>query len=122
MRLTGPGEVLGLDPRQVLRTEPAAGSTDFEALDLAAIEFDNPDLPWLFTPAAPRADGRLRPWLCLVVLRQQDGVSLRPARTEALPVLDIVPPARPVDELPDLAEKLGLGPCPTGSGTGRAGD
>lgn len=104
VRMRGPGDVIGIDPRQVVRTEPAAGSTDFEALDLATIEFDNPDLPWLFTPAAADTQGRLRPWLCLVVVRQQDGVRLRPAGAEPLPVLDINAPAKPGDELPDLAE------------------
>src|SRR4051812_46447045 len=72
VRMRGPGDVIGIDPRQVVRTEPAANSGDFEALDLAAIEFDNPDLPWMFTPAAANAQGRLRPWMCLVVVRQQD--------------------------------------------------
>ncbi len=104
VRMRGPGDVIGIDPRQVVRTEPAAGSGDFTALDLAAIEFDNPDLPWLFTPAAADAQGRLRPWLCLVVVRQQEGVRLRPAGGGPLPVLDIAAPAKPDDELPDLAE------------------
>jgi hypothetical protein len=104
VRMRGPGDVIGIDPRQVVRTEPAADSGDFEALDLAAIEFDNPDLPWLFTPAAADAQGRLRPWLCLVVVRQQEGVRLRPAGSEPLPVLEIAAPAKPGEELPDLAE------------------
>lgn len=104
LRLRGPGDVIGIDPRQVVRTEPAANSVDFEAIDLAAIEFDNPDLPWLFTPAAADAQGRLRPWIVLVVVRVQDGVRLRPAGSEALPVLEIAPSVRLADELPDLAE------------------
>jgi hypothetical protein len=104
VRMRGPGDVIGIDPRQVVRTEPAANSGDFEALDLAAIEFDNPDLPWMFTPAAANAQGRLRPWICLVVVRQQDGVRLRPAGSEPLPVLEIAVPAKPDEELPDLAE------------------
>ena len=49
VRLYGPADVLGLDPRQIVRTEPPAGTNDYESNDLAAIEFDNPDLPWLFT-------------------------------------------------------------------------
>ena len=104
VRLFGPADVIGIDPRQVLRTEPPAGTHDYEANDLAAIEFDNPDLPWLFTPAGADAQGRLRPWLVLVVVRQQDGVRLRPPRTEPLPVLEIGAPAVPTDELPDLNE------------------
>ncbi|EHR72231.1 hypothetical protein BurJ1DRAFT_3423 [Burkholderiales bacterium JOSHI_001] len=104
VRLFGPADVIGIDPRQVVRTEPPAGTNDYEANDLAAIEFDNPDLPWLFTPAGADAQGRLRPWLVLVVVRQQDGVRLRPPRTEPLPVLEIGAPALPADELPDLNE------------------
>lgn len=104
VRVRGPADVIGIDPRQVLRTEPPDGSTDFEALDLAAIEFDNPDLPWMFTPAAADAQGRLRPWIALVVVRVQEGVRLRPAGSEPLPVLEIAAPARPADELPDLAQ------------------
>jgi hypothetical protein len=104
LRLRGPADVIGIDPRQVVRTEPAANSIDFEAIDLAAIEFDNPDLPWLFTPAAANAQGQLRPWIALVVVRVQDGVRLRPAGREALPVLDIAASVKLADELPDLAE------------------
>lgn len=104
VRMRGPGDVIGIDPRQVVRTEPAADSGDFEAIDLAAIEFDNPDLPWMFTPAAADAQGCLRPWMCLVVVRQQDGVRLRPAASEPLAVLEIGAPAKPAEELPDLAE------------------
>jgi len=104
VRLFGPADVLGIDPGQVVRTEPPAGTIDYEANDLAAVEFDNPDLPWLFTPAAADSQGRLRPWLVLVVLRRQDGVRLRAPRVEPLPVLEIGAPARPAEELPDLAQ------------------
>ena len=42
-----------------------ARTADFEPNYLACIEFDNPDFPWLFTPAAAGSNGRLRPWLVL---------------------------------------------------------
>lgn len=102
--LLGPGEVTGLDRQQIIRAEPKAGNTTFESNFLAAIEFDRPDLPWLFTPAKADANGRLRPWLCLVVAKRQPGVSLRSDRTVPLPILEIGAPAKPGDELPDLAE------------------
>jgi hypothetical protein len=104
VRLFGPADILGIDPRQVVRTEPPAGTDNYESNDLAAVEFDNPDLPWLFTPAAADAQGRVRPWIVLVVVRKQDGVRLRPPRTEPLPVLEIGAPALPSAELPDLAD------------------
>src|SRR5215208_4379065 len=62
IRLYGPGDVTGIDPHQVVRTEPKRGTTDFEPNYFAAIEFDRPDLPWLFTPAKADVQNRLRPW------------------------------------------------------------
>src|SRR5262245_2939606 len=95
-RLHGPGAVIGLDPRRVIRTDPAPGGTGFEPNHLALVELDRPDLPWAFTPAKGAAGGRLRPWLCLVVVDRAVG-SVRSGRP--LPVLTC-----PVAELPNLAE------------------
>src|SRR5262245_17404199 len=104
MRLYGPGDVTGIDSQQVVRTEPRHLATDFEPNYFPAIEFDRPDFPWLFTPAKANATGRLRPWLCLVVVRKQQGVTLNVDRGLLLPVLEIKAPAQPRKELPDLAE------------------
>jgi hypothetical protein len=104
LRLYGPGDVTGIDPHQVVRTEPKPHTTDFEPNYFAAIEFDRPDFPWMFTPAKADAQGRLRPWLCLVVVRKQQGVELRPPGALPLPTLNIQSPAKPADELPDLSE------------------
>ncbi len=103
VQLLGPGDVTSLAPQQVIRSDPAPGSRTFEANYLALVEFDEPALPWLFTPAAAVA-GRLRPWLCLVVVRQQSGVELAPPSRGALPVLKIGGPAHPENELPDLKD------------------
>src|SRR5215813_5774312 len=104
VRLYGPGNIIGIDPQQVVRTEPRHLSTDFEPNYFPAIEFDRPDFPWLFTPAKAADGNRLRPWLCLIVVRKQDGVTIRIDRNLPLPVLEIKSPARPDRELPDLAE------------------
>ncbi len=104
IRLRGPADVIGIDARQIVRMEPLPDSRDFEPNFLACVEFDRPDFPWLFTPAHANASGQLRPWLCLVVVREQPGVSIAPASAASLPVLRIAAPARPVDELPNLAE------------------
>ncbi len=66
MALHGPGAIVSFDPSSVCHVWPLAGSTDAEPEFLALIEFDQPDLPWRFTPAAPSGD-QLAPWLCLVV-------------------------------------------------------
>ncbi|MCI0388365.1 MAG: hypothetical protein MOB07_06320 [Acidobacteria bacterium] len=104
VRLYGPGDITGIDPQQVVRTEPRHLTTDFEPNYFPAIEFDRPDFPWLFTPAMADITGRLRPWLCLVVVRKQEGVILRTDRNLPLPVLEIMKPAAPERELPDLSE------------------
>jgi hypothetical protein len=70
VQLYGPGEVVGIESRAVIRTDPRPWITDFEPNYLAAIEFYEEDFPWRYTPAAP--DGtrrRLRPWITLVVLK-----------------------------------------------------
>ncbi len=104
VRLMGPGHVTGLQPVQVIRTDPTRGSRAFEPNYFPLIEFDEPSLPWLFTPASANAQQQLRPWLCLAVVRKQPGVRLDPPRRGSLPVLTIAEPADPSTELPDLAD------------------
>jgi hypothetical protein len=99
--MLGPGDVMGLDPRLVVRTEPRPNTTAFEPNYLAAIDFDPPDLPWQFTPAGPSGD-RLRPWLALVVVERQPGVTVGMEAGSPLPVLRIDPPADATVELPTL--------------------
>jgi hypothetical protein len=67
LAVRGPGDVIGIDERQIIRRYPLADASNAEDVFLAHIEFDRPELPWLFTPAAPAGD-RLAPWLVLVVL------------------------------------------------------
>jgi hypothetical protein len=98
VRLFGPGDVTGLDARQIIRTDPPPHTTDFEPNLFPLIEFYWPALPWLFTPTAPDSKDRLPPWLCLVVVRQ-DSSALGPGYP--LPVLTVNDPAQ---ELPDLNE------------------
>ena len=54
VRLRGPADVIGIDQHEIVRMDPRPGTADFEPNYFAAIEFDRPDFPWLFTPA--RAD------------------------------------------------------------------
>lgn len=105
LRMYGPADVIGMEGRQIVRTDPPGGTGNFPPSFFPTVEFNRPDFPWLFTPArAETRRGRLRPWLCLVVVRKGDGVSLRPPAGGPLPVLEIEPPAVAADELPDLSE------------------
>ena len=101
-RLYGPGDVTAIDPQQVVRVEPKNRTTDFEPNYLPGIEFDRPDFPWLFSPLKADSQERLRPWLCLVVVRKQTGVTLSPASALPVAVLEIQSPARPGDEPREL--------------------
>jgi hypothetical protein len=104
VRLRGPADVVGIDPHEIVRVDPKPDTTDFEPNYFPGIEFDRPDFPWLFTPAKAGADAKLRPWLCLVIVRQQQGVLLSSSADAPLPILNIDGPAKPADELPDLVD------------------
>jgi tetratricopeptide (TPR) repeat protein len=94
VQLHGPGDVLALDQRQIVRVYPLPGTADAETTNFPLVEFDRPDLPWLFTPLAGSPGGSLRPWLALVCVPSQ----WRPCREAGrpLPVL-----RAPGSELPD---------------------
>jgi hypothetical protein len=100
VRLHGPGQVTGIDPRAIVRTEPRANTATFEPNYFPSVEFATPDFPWLFSPVLP-AGAALRPWLCLIVVREQPGVALVP-RPQALPLIQFTDLAVPLDELPNL--------------------
>jgi hypothetical protein len=94
----GPADVAGIDRRVVRRFEPAAGVIDAEPYAFASVELSLPDLPWMFTPARP-SDGRLSPWLALVVVRADKSTVVTSA--DGATRLEI---ASARGELPDPAE------------------
>ena len=102
----GAGQVTGIDPRQVVRTDPARGARNFEPNYFPLVEFDDPSLPWLFTPASANSQARLRPWLVLVVVPQaRPGHPAAPPRTAApAGAARSTRRRRSADELPDLAD------------------
>jgi len=75
IELYGPGDVIGIDHRVVIRTEPRNYNTNFEPNYLASVEFYDEDFPWRFTPTVINDDKRkLTPWLTLVVLSEDEVV------------------------------------------------
>ncbi|MBA2770354.1 MAG: hypothetical protein H0U35_14750, partial [Sporichthyaceae bacterium] len=100
--LNGPGDVVGIDPNQVVRTYPRAYTTDAEPNYLAAVDLDAPELPWLFTPRGVPGTGHLPPWVVLVVVEDRPGVSITVPPGAPLPQLRIEASAS--DELPNLAD------------------
>jgi hypothetical protein len=61
VRLYGPGDVTGIDPQQVIRTEPRHLATDFEPNYFPAIEFDSPDFPLAVYPCEGKYRGPVTP-------------------------------------------------------------
>jgi hypothetical protein len=106
--LYGPGDVLAFDTRHIVRTEPANSTPNFESNYFAGIEFDDPDIPWLFTPAQAGtpasgvAQGGLRPWLVLIVLTSADGYTVTKASSPQ--ALDWIHLSNNPQVLPDLAD------------------
>lgn len=96
VQLYGPGDITGLDARAIIRTEPHAHMTDFEPNYFPAIEFDRPDFPWLFTPAAADNARRLRPWICLIVV-PKERATLKTNTQRPLPAITCA-----LEDLPDL--------------------
>jgi len=95
----GPGDVIGISASQVVRTDPIDGAVGVEPNYFAQIEFDRPDLPWLFTPAAAVGE-RLRPWIVLVVLDAEGTTACTVGSGSPLPVLRVSADA--AAGLPDL--------------------
>ena len=93
LHLYGPGDVIGIDAREIVRVEPLNLTTNFPANYFTFVEFDRPDFPWLFTPARAtvKTDNiepdRLRPWIVLVVVSKQ-GSQLDANPRRPLPTLE----------------------------------
>ena len=66
--LLAPHRVASLTAGEISRRYPAPDADDVEWNYFPLVEFNAPDMPWRFSPAGPGANGRLRPWLALVVV------------------------------------------------------
>jgi hypothetical protein len=79
-----PGDVIGIPSRQVIRCAPVNGVVDAEPNFLASIEFDAPDLPWMFSRKP--ASGPIQPWITLAVVDvtdlETDPLSASPVGTQ----------------------------------------
>ncbi|MGF6877242.1 hypothetical protein [Paraburkholderia sp. MM5477-R1] len=91
VQLYGPGDIIGIELRHIIRTDPPQGTetVNYEPNYLCSIEFDSPDFPWLFTPAAPNGD-RLHPWLALIALKQDEFTAPKDIAPNPLPVISVL--------------------------------
>ncbi len=114
--LYGPGDLLGFEPRAVIRTEPRPGVTNFEANYLAAIDFYNEDFPWRYTPA-PASGLQLSPWIALIVLNSTEfagarNIAKRPLPFITIPDPSVLPPAGELWAWAHVHFNQGLSPDP----------
>ena len=103
LTLYGPADVIGIDQRLIVRTDPRPDTTNFEPNYLAIVEFDPPDFPWMLTPARANATGHLRPWLVLVVVERSKVAPPSLGAGRPLPSIKLTA-AQVQTELPDLSE------------------
>ena len=105
VQLVGPGDVIGINPQLVVRTEPRHWIADFEPNYLAFIEFYDEDFPWRYTPASPDTTAhRLTPWITLLLLKETEFQrENRPGKP--LPAIKLTPAAN-VSALFAPAEQL----------------
>ena len=70
-RLMGPGDVVGLDPDQIMRIEPEDANKGFEPNYFPFVQLKDPDLPWRYTLDGG-AVNRLTPWMVLIALKDDE--------------------------------------------------
>jgi hypothetical protein len=92
IELYGPGDIVGIESRSILKSEPQHWITNFEPNYLPYIDFYDEDFPWRYTPAAPNGS-RLKPWIMLVVLKEdefKDGANIK---DKPLPFIEVANPS-----------------------------
>jgi len=101
--LYGPADIIGIDSRAIVKTEPRNWITNFEPNYLASIDLVDTDYPWRYTPAKPDSKDRLRPWITLVVLKEEEFENGKNRADRPLPYINLKAPAAevfpPADQL-----------------------
>ena len=101
--LYGPGDIIGIQSKAIIKTEPRDWITNFEPNYLPYIDFYDEDFSWRYTPAAPNTGrGRLRPWIMLVVLTEDEFEDGKNIANKPLPYIEVTDASNvfpPVDQL-----------------------
>lgn len=86
--LYGPGDVIGIEQAAIVKTEPHDWVTNFEPNYLPYVDFYDEDFPFRYTPAAPNG-ARLRPWVALIVLSEDEFAAGAGMNGRPLPFIQI---------------------------------
>lgn len=103
IEIYGPGDIQKIILSAISKTEPRNWITNFEPNYLPYIEFYPEDFPWLHTPAKPNGN-RLRPWLTLVVLREDEFTDNTNIRDKAVPSFKLKDGKKTTDIFPKTSE------------------
>ncbi len=98
-----PGDIIGIDSKVIIKTEPRNWITNFEPNYMAYVELYEEDFPWRYTPATPSGD-RLRPWLCLVVLKEGEFEDAAGVNDNPLPFFRLKPETKAGKVFPKPSE------------------
>ena len=104
MRLYGPGDIIGIDTRLIVRTDPKPFATNFEPNYLALVEFDPPDFPWMFSPAQGRRFAAAASLARAARARPRSACRCRDCSPARRCLRSRSPSAHTATELPNLAD------------------
>jgi hypothetical protein len=108
IEIYGPGDIVGIDSRAIVKTEPRNWITNFEPNYLPYIDFYEEDFPWRYTPAAPDSD-RLTPWIMLVVLKEDEFEDGTNSKGKPLPFFKLKEGKKTAEIFPPGDAALGVG-------------
>lgn len=100
IEIYGPGDIIGIDKRAIIKEEPHNWITNFEPNYLPYIEFYDEDFPWRYTPLPNPNNHRLKPWLVLVVLEEEEYENGQNIKDKPLPFIKV----KDSKMLPDLEQ------------------
>jgi hypothetical protein len=114
--VAGPEDIAGIDPRVVVHVVPGPDESNAEFGHFAAMDLDQADLPWRYTPKGQPPDDKLAPWIALVVLEASEFVRQDATADRKLPLITV----GSVTSLPDLTESWAWAHVQTAGGTDSA--
>ena len=101
VQLYGPGDIIGIDAKAIVKNDPKNWITNFEPNYLPYVEFYDEDFPWRYTPAMPVND-RLRPWITVVVIKEGEFAEAKNIQGKPLSYITVKNPSDkfpPADQL-----------------------
>jgi hypothetical protein len=115
--ILGAGDIVGIDPRMVVRVEPPPAANGFEPNYMPFVEFADADFPWRYSFDSS-VGSRVTPWLVLLALKPGEFEFLDQGSAH-LPRIRIPDPGA---SLPDLSQSWAFAHVHLSHGEQRSGD